>query len=122
MKQTLPSETCCNYGKTFSRQQGEKSYSRKSLEYTVVINKVNKTLGALVEEEFNVTLTLDQILCTECTWACFCGEIDIGKERGAVENTRAEWTWWSNLSCKETKVSSSHVTKTEKKMRTMSPK
>lgn len=67
------SETCCNCGKTFSRQQGEKSYSRKSLESTAVVNKVNKTLGALVEEEFDVTLTPDRkrqrFLCSECTWA-----------------------------------------------------
>ena len=46
----------CNCGKTFSRQQGEKSYSRKSLESTAVVSRVNTTLGALVVE-FNVTLT-----------------------------------------------------------------
>ena len=43
--------------KTFSRQQGEKSYYRRSLESNGVVNTLNRKLAALVEEEFNVTLT-----------------------------------------------------------------
>ena len=43
--------------KTFSRQQGEKSYYRRSLESNGVVNTLNRKLAALVEEEFTVTLT-----------------------------------------------------------------
>ena len=46
--------------KTFSRQQGEKSYYRRSLESNGVVNTLNRKLAALVEEEFNVTLTPHQ--------------------------------------------------------------
>ena len=117
------SETCCNCGKTFSRQQGEKSYSRKSLESTAVVNKVNKTLGALVEEEFDVTLTPDRkrqrFLCSECTWAFVSVSKSTSTRREALSKIK-ERSGATYLA----KKLRSPVPKPRKlkKMRTMSPR
>ena len=46
--------------KTFSWQQGEKSYYRRSLESSGVVNTLTRKLAALEEEEVNVTLTPNQ--------------------------------------------------------------
>ena len=117
------SETCCNCEKTFSRQQGEKSYSRKSLESTAVVNKVNKTLGALVEEEFDVTLTPDRkrqrFLCSECTWAFVSVSKSTSTRREALSKIKER----SGATYLAKKLRSPVPTPRKlKKMRTISPR
>lgn len=51
---------CCNCGKTFPTKKGKSIGGRKSLKSTAVINKVNKTLQDLIEEEFDIVLSPEQ--------------------------------------------------------------
>lgn len=64
---------CCNCGKTFPTKKGKSIGGRKSLKSTAVINKVNKTLQDLIEEEFDIVLSPEQkrqrFLCSACSWA-----------------------------------------------------
>lgn len=50
---------CCNCGKIFLIKKGKFIGGRKSLKLIVVINKVNKILQDLIEEEFDIVLSFE---------------------------------------------------------------
>lgn len=64
---------CCNCGKTFPTKKGKYIGGRKSLKSTAIINKVNKTIQDLIEEELDIVLRPEQkrqrFLCWACSWA-----------------------------------------------------